>query len=374
MSDYHRHRRDSFHPYSRRDSESRSSRRRKKKRYATRTLFVRNIAFEATIDEIRDEFEKFGKIKRIYDIIKKRGIAFITYYDMRAAEAATRKLQNKKISGREIDIHYSVPNSTSQDDPNNGTLYVVLKDTSKVINNDEFYKFYQKWGDIKEIRNMRNNENSKFVEFYDLRSSEQALKDTNGKEYLGGTLIVKYAYAPKDKRSDERDERSDSTQSIPTNYRGIPLPTSMKDLNIGETIPPTPLLFNNPQALSLLNAQLLPQLQKTDPLNFQPQILPQLLQPSIQTQPQFTPNFLQLSGLLPNLQQHQQQQQQQQQHQLIQQNPQIPKENNLQDLLTLLLQNQDQNKLDPLKPNLQGGLNSDNLNQLSQFFSSHSKD
>lgn len=45
----------------------------------TRTLFVRNIAYECSEDELRQMFERYGEIKKLYSLVEKKGMAFITY-------------------------------------------------------------------------------------------------------------------------------------------------------------------------------------------------------------------------------------------------------------------------------------------------------
>lgn len=45
----------------------------------TKTLFVRNIAFEVSQSELRELFALYGPVNHIFEQIDKRGIAFVTY-------------------------------------------------------------------------------------------------------------------------------------------------------------------------------------------------------------------------------------------------------------------------------------------------------
>ena len=45
----------------------------------SRVLFVRNISFNFPEEKFREMFESYGEIKKIYNQIQQRGIAFITY-------------------------------------------------------------------------------------------------------------------------------------------------------------------------------------------------------------------------------------------------------------------------------------------------------
>ena len=44
-----------------------------------RTLFVRNINYDADPEEVREKFEKFGEIKELFTKIEGRGMAFVTF-------------------------------------------------------------------------------------------------------------------------------------------------------------------------------------------------------------------------------------------------------------------------------------------------------
>lgn len=52
---------------------------KKERERPSRTLFVRNISYEVTEEELRPIFEKYGEIKKFFNRVSKRGMAFITY-------------------------------------------------------------------------------------------------------------------------------------------------------------------------------------------------------------------------------------------------------------------------------------------------------
>ena len=45
----------------------------------SRTLFIRNISYDVPESTIREMFEKYGEIKKLFLLVEKRGMAFITY-------------------------------------------------------------------------------------------------------------------------------------------------------------------------------------------------------------------------------------------------------------------------------------------------------
>jgi len=69
-----------------------------------RTLFIRNIKYETNSEDVRRMFEEHGDVKTFFDLISTRGMVFVTYYDLRAAERARERLQGSEISGRPVRI------------------------------------------------------------------------------------------------------------------------------------------------------------------------------------------------------------------------------------------------------------------------------
>ena len=105
----------------------------------------------------------------------------ISYYDIRHAKTAMRSLQGKILRRRKLDIHYSIPKENpSEKDQNQGTLVVFNLDPS--ITKDELRDIFGVHGEIKEIRETPNKRHHKFIEFYDVRCAELAMKALNKTE------------------------------------------------------------------------------------------------------------------------------------------------------------------------------------------------
>ncbi|KAJ9122344.1 hypothetical protein QFC22_001765 [Naganishia vaughanmartiniae] len=82
-----------------------------------RTLFVRNVSYDADSSKIKAEFERYGDIKTFFDIINNRGMAFITYFDLRGAEEARNGMHDSLLNGRPhaVDAHDAMNNRPFQD-------------------------------------------------------------------------------------------------------------------------------------------------------------------------------------------------------------------------------------------------------------------
>ncbi|VVA92954.1 unnamed protein product [Arabis nemorensis] len=157
--------------------------------HPSRTLFVRNINSNVEDSELKALFEQYGDIRTLYTTCKHRGFVMISYYDIRAARMAMRSLQNKPLRRRKLDIHFSIPkDNPSEKDMNQGTLVVFNLDPS--ISNDDLHGIFGAHGEIKEIRETPHKRHHKFVEFYDVRAAEAALKALNRCEIAGKRIKV----------------------------------------------------------------------------------------------------------------------------------------------------------------------------------------
>ncbi|RIA91973.1 hypothetical protein C1645_875104 [Glomus cerebriforme] len=164
-----------------------------------RTLFVRNIQYGTKTELVRSKFEEYGEIRDIFDIIEKRGMLFLSFYDIRAAEKAKVEMQNYEFGGRKIDVHYSLPKENEEmiycdRDKNQGTLFITLKEGKVPLDNDVLIRHFSQFGEVKVVREYRTHPNQRFVEFWDSRACTRAHDATLNAEYNGGYFDCKFAW------------------------------------------------------------------------------------------------------------------------------------------------------------------------------------
>eukprot|EP00027_Filamoeba_sp_ATCC50430_P018660 CAMPEP_0168572452 /NCGR_PEP_ID=MMETSP0413-20121227/17946_1 /TAXON_ID=136452 /ORGANISM="Filamoeba nolandi, Strain NC-AS-23-1" /LENGTH=331 /DNA_ID=CAMNT_0008605511 /DNA_START=97 /DNA_END=1093 /DNA_ORIENTATION=- len=190
---------------------------KKEKERPSRTLFIRNIDYSVSGDELQKICEAFGQIKKFFPLIEKRGMTFVTYFDSRDAERARKDLQDRKFNGRPVDVHYALPKDTdAEQDENTGTLFVTVRNASSPPDNHEIRTFFEQWGQIREVAFQ------KFVEYYDLRDSEKAYTEAQDKSFQDGYFDIRYAFLQGSK--DKKEPRQD--RSPPRNQNPPPLPMS----------------------------------------------------------------------------------------------------------------------------------------------------
>ncbi|KAI5120789.1 hypothetical protein M0805_002416 [Coniferiporia weirii] len=163
-----------------------------------RTLFIRNIKYETDSNDVRRKFEDHGEIKTFFDLIANRGMVFVTYFDLRAAERARERLQDTEISGRPIDVHYSLPRPDEQKDPkdrNQGTLLVTLRNSmsGQPIDDNEVRRRFQQYGDVKNVKPGENIHDQRYVEFFDTRGCDEAYDRLRHQNLQDGIMELTFA-------------------------------------------------------------------------------------------------------------------------------------------------------------------------------------
>ncbi|MCO5567941.1 hypothetical protein L7F22_021637 [Adiantum nelumboides] len=179
--------------------------------HPSRTLFVRNINSNVEDAELRALFEHYGAIRTLYTACKHRGFVMISYYDIRSARNAMRALQNKPLRRRKLDIHFSIPKDNPSDkDVNQGTLVVFNLEAS--VSNEELRQIFGQYGEVKEIRETPHKRHHKFIEFYDVRAAEAALKALNRSDIAGKRIKLEPSRPGGARRSLIQQQGPDSEQ------------------------------------------------------------------------------------------------------------------------------------------------------------------
>jgi cold-inducible RNA-binding protein len=73
-------------------------------------LYVGNLSFETTENDLQDLFEQHGKVTEVSLLMdrmtgKSRGFAFVTMSDTAEANAAMAALNGKEVNGRTLNVN-----------------------------------------------------------------------------------------------------------------------------------------------------------------------------------------------------------------------------------------------------------------------------
>ncbi|KAG2262841.1 hypothetical protein Bca52824_069920 [Brassica carinata] len=131
--------------------------------------------------------EQYGDVRALHTAGKNRGFILVSYYDIRAAQNAMRALHGRLLRGRKLDIHYHIPKENSgKVNTSEGALLVNNLDSS--VSNEEFYRIVSSYGEIREVRRTMPENSQIYIEFFDVRAAEAALRALNGLEIAGRQL------------------------------------------------------------------------------------------------------------------------------------------------------------------------------------------
>jgi RNA recognition motif-containing protein len=77
-------------------------------------IYVGNLSFEATEDELRDAFAQYGKVSAVSIVMDRetgrpRGFAFVEMADGKEAATAIQELHLREIGGRSITVNEARP-------------------------------------------------------------------------------------------------------------------------------------------------------------------------------------------------------------------------------------------------------------------------
>ena len=77
-------------------------------------LYVGNLSFETTENDLQDLFEQHGKVGEVALMMdrmtgKSRGFAFVTMNDATEASAAMTALNGKEVNGRTLNVNEARP-------------------------------------------------------------------------------------------------------------------------------------------------------------------------------------------------------------------------------------------------------------------------
>eukprot|EP00798_Chlamydomonas_sp_ICE-L_P021946 gene21946-28992_t len=149
----------------------------------SRTLIIRNVAADASKEELRDIFQSFGDVRTLPQTTSQRGMVLVSYYDLRAAIAACSTLQGTLVSNLPLDIKYAVSSKSDNQEINQGRIVVFNLDPNTT--NHHLAWLFSKFGEVEDVSESPLRANQKFVTFYDIRRAARALNAMNCAENLG---------------------------------------------------------------------------------------------------------------------------------------------------------------------------------------------
>lgn len=167
-----------------------------------RSVILKNLPPGVDDDDIRTALSVYGPLRELGAQLRARGgrgSVTAAFYDVRHARSAVRELDGLPWYDRKLVARFWCPavgaspggSSTSRDgvDPLNlGTLVVFNMDASTTA--EDVRALFSSYGDVKEIRETPTKRHHRFVEFFDVRDAQKALRQLNKAEINGKKIKV----------------------------------------------------------------------------------------------------------------------------------------------------------------------------------------
>ena len=170
-------------------------------------LFVRNLSFQTTEESLANFFMKFGDVEVARILTdkstgKSRGIAFVKFYEKKAAYAAMKSADNLNLDSRQLQIRYSNDKSYQSGQSSSGGKKpsyqgdrhsIFVGNLSFKCNENSIRKHFSSCGNVVDIR-LAKRDDGKLKGFahvdFDSEEGVQKALELNGKELDGRALKI----------------------------------------------------------------------------------------------------------------------------------------------------------------------------------------
>jgi RNA recognition motif-containing protein len=139
---------------------------------------------DLTPDRIRDLSSSFGDIAQISGYV-------VRFFDLRSAR--TMRACTIVVNCRLLALRFgpSLPVLDARKPPNNGTVAVFHLPAG--VRAEDLAAEFGKFGQIRQIRQTPHRSSQRFVEFWDSRDADVAIREANGRWMIGARIAVEFS-------------------------------------------------------------------------------------------------------------------------------------------------------------------------------------
>jgi RNA recognition motif-containing protein len=156
-----------------------------------RCIQFTNVEPNTTAQELTDLLKSYGEIEAIDLAAIFFGVVIVRFYDLRAAQAVRRS--RFCLKSRCLGVRYGpqLEITNPRKPPNNGTI--VLFHLKKAATEEAVRKEFCQFGEIRQIRCAPGNLRQRFIEYFDLRAAQAAVKGMKGKKICNSKISVEFS-------------------------------------------------------------------------------------------------------------------------------------------------------------------------------------
>lgn len=198
----------------------------------SRAIYVGNLLFEATPEQLQETFSPYGEIEstRIAQDARglSKGFGYVTFKDIDSAAKAIEALNNTVFAGRRMIVNYMT--NTSQNRAQNApTKTLFIGNLAFEMTDADLNKLFRDIKNVIDVRvaiDRRTGQPRGFAhaDFTDVASAEEAMKQLQGKAVYDRSLRVDFSASSKPafggrREGGERGERGERQERAPRQQR-----------------------------------------------------------------------------------------------------------------------------------------------------------
>ena len=179
------------------------------------TAFFSNIQYNVSAETFIEFAKKYGEIMNMYNLIPKKGLAFVTYYNIKDAKNAVDKANNQMLEGRQVKTNYAKKSSYPQNDPRTtcSALLVRTMPGSK-LTLEKIKTEMSKFGEIYSFN--ESEQNLYFIKFCDIRDAQKAVIERNiGDDNVNIDFKIDDEYLHEDMNAQQQQFRNQIMANYP---------------------------------------------------------------------------------------------------------------------------------------------------------------
>ncbi|NXS28214.1 NUCL protein, partial [Pomatostomus ruficeps] len=176
-------------------AKSKETMKENKKERDARTLFLKNLPYRITEDEIREVFENAMEVRIVMNKDgSSKGMAYVEFKTEAEANKALEEKQGTEIEGRAVVIDFTGEKSQQEHQKGGESKTLIVNNLSYAATEETLQEVFKKASSIKVPQN--NQGRSKgyaFVDFATTEDAREALNSCNNTEIEGRTIRLEFS-------------------------------------------------------------------------------------------------------------------------------------------------------------------------------------
>ncbi|XP_052445492.1 nucleolin isoform X2 [Carassius gibelio] len=184
-------------------AKSKENSQENKKERDSRTLFVKNLPYSVTQEELKEIFDQAVDIRiPMGNSGSSRGIAYLEFKSEAIAEKAMEEAQGTDVQGRSIIIDFTGEKSQKGGKPAGvANKVLVVNNLAFTANEDSLQSVFEKAVSIRIPQNNGRPKGFAFLEFENVEDAKEALENCNNTEIEGRNIRLEFSQNERERGS-----------------------------------------------------------------------------------------------------------------------------------------------------------------------------